>query len=102
MAEELKRIVDIEFGDFSSIREAKKYIDDLKASLLGMDSTSEAYAKRVKEIEEAQGKLNEVMNDSKGSYKAQKDSIIGMQEAYKELYKEYIKLSEAERNSPLG
>lgn len=102
MAEELKRIVDIEFGDFSSIREAKKYIDDLKASLLGMDSTSEAYAKRVKEIEEAQGKLNEVMKDSKGSYKAQKDSIIGMQEAYKELYKEYIKLSEAERNSPLG
>ena len=65
----------------------KKGIDDLRASLIGLEKTDEEYVKTVGEIERRQGKLNEVLAIGK-------DNTQSLQQQYKAAEKELQKLTQ--------
>ena len=68
-----------------SLREYKKQIDDLKASMLGLKKGSEEYEKIAQEVRDKQAKLNEVLNDSKTTSTAAVNSMAAMKKELKEL-----------------
>jgi len=72
-----------------SLKEYKKSIDDLRASLLNLEKGSEEYNATVEEIAEKQNKLNEVMNAGKTTYDSTTNSLNGMKEKLKELKSEF-------------
>ena len=72
-----------------SLKEYKKSIDDLRASLLNLEKGSEEYNATVEEIAEKQNKLNEVMNAGKTTYDSTTNSLNGMKEKLKELKAEF-------------
>lgn len=62
---EIKQVINIDSGNSRTIlKEMIKLIDDLRASLEGLDVTSEEYKQRVGAIEDAQDKLNSILNAS--------------------------------------
>jgi DNA repair exonuclease SbcCD ATPase subunit len=72
-----------------SLKEYKKSIDDLRASLLNLEKGSEEYNATVEEIAERQNRLNEVMNAGKTTYDSTTNSLNGMKEKLKELKSEF-------------
>lgn len=72
-----------------SLKEYKKSIDDLRASLLNLEKGSEEYNATVEEIADRQNKLNEVMNAGKTTYDSTANSLNGMKEKLKELKSEF-------------
>lgn len=68
-----------------SLRDYKKQIDDLKASMLGLKKGSEEYEKIAQEVRDKQAKLNEVLNDSKTTSTAAVNSMAAMKKELKEL-----------------
>lgn len=75
-----------------SLKEYKKSIDDLRASLLSLDSTSEEYKTTVDEIRDRQQKLNEVMSVGKkdvdavaGSYNALQQQMAALKKEWKSM-----------------
>ena len=75
-----------------SLKDYKKQIDDLRASLLNLESTSEEYKNIAEEIRERQDKLNEVMGVGKkevdavaGSYNALSKEMSALKKEWKTL-----------------
>lgn len=83
-----------------SLKEYKKAIDEMKASLLGLEKDSEEYNKVIEEITKRQAKLDDVMKAGKKSVDAAEGSYQALCNQMKEL-KEVWKStsSEAERNA---
>lgn len=82
-----------------SLKDYKKAIDDLRASLLNLDKDSEEYKKTTAEILKMQTKLDQIMSDTakqvkaeSGSYKALNNELNALKKAWKETS------DEAERN----
>jgi len=75
-----------------SLKDYKKQIDDLRASLLNLESTSEEYKTIAEEIKDRQDKLNEVMGVGKkdidavaGSYNALTQELSALKKEWKTL-----------------
>lgn len=75
-----------------SLKEYKKSIDDLRASLLNLEKGSEDYNKTVDEIAEKQGKLNEVMNAGKTAVDAEANSLAGLRAKLSEMKSEFANM----------
>ncbi len=72
-----------------SLRDYKKSIDDLRASLLSLESTSQEYADIANEIKNRQEKLNEVMSAGKADVDAATNSYNALQQQMSALKKEW-------------
>lgn len=72
-----------------SLREYKQGIDDLRASLLGLDKDSEEYGKIVEQIAERQNNLNDVMNAGKQTVNAVDGSYNALAQTLSQLKKEW-------------
>lgn len=75
-----------------SLREYKQGIDDLRASLLGLDRDSEEYGRIVEEIAERQDNLNDAMNAGKraanavdGSYNALVQTLSNLKREWRNI-----------------
>ena len=75
-----------------SLKEYKKSIDDLRASLLSLDSASKEYKDTAEEIKDRQNKLNEVMAVGKkdvdavaGSYNALSQEMSNLKKEWKNM-----------------
>jgi len=76
---------------FKSLKDAKQYIDALRASLIDLEEGSDEYAERVKEIDTVQEKLNSAMKatgstikNAEGSYNALSKKMSELKKAWKE------------------
>ena len=78
-----------------SLKEYKQSIDDLRASLLTLESTSQEYEETADEIRERQAKLNEVMSVGKKDV----DAVAG---SYNALSQEMSKLKKEWKNMEMG
>lgn len=72
----------------NSLKAFKQETDNMKASLLKLDSTSEQYKKTVEEITAREAKLTEVTNVGKKSKDAAAGSYNAIQQQVRELVKE--------------
>lgn len=85
---------------FASLKEAKKYIDSLRASLIGMDETSEKYKETVEEINAVQDSMNKAMKGSTDRAFAAEGSYNALSKQMSELKKQFKATNdEAERNA---
>lgn len=94
MQTEIKNLVSFEF-DGSTIKEYKQHIEDLKAAMLGLDSSTEEYIALADECKKEQDKLNEVINDAKygadkaaGSYNALAAEMAELKRQWRETNNE--------------
>lgn len=78
-----------------SLKEYKKSIDDLRASLLNLDSASEEYKSTAEEIRDKQNKLNKVMSVGKKDV----DAVAG---SYNALSQEMSRLKKEWKNMEIG
>lgn len=108
MADEIKRVISVdvnaavdalnELGDivedtsysFHSLKDAKKYIDNLRASLIDLEEGSEAWEATIAEITSLEAKLNASMkatassvSDAAGSYNALSKEMSELKKAWK-------------------
>lgn len=97
---EIKKVINVDLGSTTtSLKEYKKHIDELRGSLLQLDSSSEEYAKIAQEIASEQDKLNEVMKVGKNSTDAAEGSYNQLVQTMAELKKQWkATADEAERN----
>lgn len=104
MAEtEITRIINIKTGEgINSVRDLKKYIGELRDSLVVLDKDTDEYKKTVDELTDKQKKLTEVQAAGKSTYTAVEDSIKGLRLQLKSLNNTYDELSAADRNSDIG
>ena len=72
-----------------SLKEYKQGIDELRASLLGLDKDSEEYGKIVEQIAERQDKLNDAMNAGKQAANAVDGSYNALVQTLSQLKKEW-------------
>ena len=81
MSQEVKTVLTVDVGSgITSIKEYKKHIEDLRGSLLALDSSSEEYKEIAKEIKAEQEKLNEVMRVGKNATDVASDSYYALNE----------------------
>lgn len=78
-----------------SLKDYKQQIDDLKGSLLGLESTSEEYQKTANTVKEMQDKLNEVM-------RVGKDSVNTVSGSYADLSQQLSNLKKEWKNMEIG
>lgn len=104
MAEqEIVRIINIKTGEgITSVKDLKKYINELRDSLVVLDKDTDEYKKTVDELTDKQKKLTEVQSAGKSTYTAVGDSIKGLRLQLKALNNTYDELSAADRNSAIG
>ena len=104
MAEqEIVKIINIKTGEgINSVRDLKKYIGELRDSLVVLDKDTDEYKKTVDELTDKQKKLTEVQAAGKSTYTAVEDSIKGLRLQLKSLNNTYDELSAADRNSDIG
>ena len=86
----------------SSIKELRDEIKRLQDSMLSLDSSSEEYKSTAQQVAAAQEALRNITKGSVSDNIAAKDSVLGMEQAYKSLYNQYKLLSEEQRNSSFG
>ena len=72
-----------------SLKDYKKNIDELRASLLGLEKDSDDYKKIVEELKDKQDKLNEVMSVGKESVNALDGSYNQLSATLSQLKKEW-------------
>lgn len=89
-------------GSFKTMREWRNYIDQLRASMVELDSESAEYKERAEAVANAQDKVNRIMTVSKSKFNGAKDSVKGMRNELRSLTNAYDQLSAAERNSDFG
>lgn len=96
---EIKKVINVDLGNTStSLKEYKKHIDELRGSLLQLDSSSEEYAKIAQEVKDEQDKLNEVMKVGKGYTDAVEGSYNQLVQTMADLKKQWrATADEAER-----
>lgn len=78
-----------------SLKDYKQQIEDLKGSLLGLESTSEEYQKTANTVKEMQDKLNEVM-------RVGKDSVNIVSGSYADLSQQLSNLKKEWKNMEIG
>lgn len=88
--------------NISSVKELKGAINELKNSLIGVDSESEQFKTTSAQLAAAQAELNKVTKAGTADNTAATDSIRGMEQEYKKLYDTYKMLTEEQRNSDFG
>lgn len=100
---EIKKVITVDLGNTStSLREYKKHIDDLKASLLQLDSESEEYKKIAAEIVKEQNKLNDVMKVGKKETDAADGSYNKLTQTMAELKKQWKATADDAERAELG
>ena len=72
-----------------SLKDYKQQIDELRASLLGLDSASQEYQETAEQVKSMQDKLNEVMNVGKKSVEGVEGSYNALRQQLSELKKEW-------------
>lgn len=85
-----------------SLKDYKKQIDDLKASLLSLDTTSEEYAKTTAQIKEMQDKLNTVLGIGKKDSEALAGSYNALVQEMAALKKEWKSTNDEAKRNELG
>lgn len=88
--------------DINSVKELKQAIKELQDSIANADPTSEEFKDTVVKLTAAQEQLSSVTKASVKDNNAAKDSIVGMEKEYKNLYNTYKMMSEEQRNSQFG
>lgn len=100
---EIKKVITVDLGNTAtSLRDYKKHIDDLKGSLLQLDSASEEYEKISKEIKAEQDKLNEVMKVGKTTTDAAEGSYNQLSQTMSELKKQWKATADEAERADLG
>ena len=100
---EIKKVITVDLGNTAtSLRDYKKHIDDLKGSLLQLDSASEEYEKISKEIKAEQDKLNEVMKVGKTTTDAAEGSYNKLSQTMSELKKQWKATADEAERAELG
>lgn len=103
MSEEIIKVIKIETdASITSVKDLRKYISDLRDSLVTLDKESEEYSQTVEELTKQQKKLTEVQSAGKSTYSELDDSIKGLRLQLKSLNNTYDELSAADRNSEVG
>lgn len=100
---EIKKVITVDLGNTStSLKEYKKHIDDLKGSLLQLDSASEEYQKIAQEVKTEQDKLNEVMKVGKTTTDAADGSYNQLAQTMAELKKQWKATADEAERADLG
>lgn len=99
---DVKKIIEVEVHGEETVKDLKQNISDLRDALVNCDKDSESWKQVTEELIEKQQKLSDVMNAGKQKTEAATTSIVGMEKAYRDLYKTYSLLSEEQRNSDFG
>lgn len=100
---EIKKVITVDLGNTAtSLKDYKKHIDDLKGSLLQLDSASEEYEKISKEIKAEQDKLNEVMKVGKTTTDAAEGSYNQLSQTMSELKKQWKATADEAERADLG
>ena len=100
---EIKKVINVDLGNTStSLKEYKKHIDELRGSLLQLDSSSEEYAKIAQEVKDEQDKLNEVMKVGKGYTDAAEGSYNQLVQTMADLKKQWRATADEAERADLG
>jgi len=98
----MSQIEEILGRNINSVKELKSAIKDLQDSLVGLDKESDEYKQTAQQLIAAQNELKNTTRAGVEANLAEKDSLIGLKNEYKELYNTYKQLTEEQRNSPMG
>ena len=99
MASNLEQILG---RNIDSVKSLKAAIKELQDSMVGLDTDSQEYKDTASKLSAAQNALNNTTKAGIEANLAAKDSIVGMQKEYNNLYDAYKKLSDEQRNSDIG
>lgn len=88
--------------NIDSVKALKTAIKELQDSLVGLDTESQEYKDTATKLATAQDALKNTTRAGIDANLAAKDSIVGMQKEYNNLYDAYKKLSDEQRNSDFG
>ena len=99
MANSLEQILG---RNIDSVKSLKVAIKELQDSMVGLDTDSQEYKDTASKLSAAQNALNNTTKAGIEANLAAKDSIVGMQKEYNNLYDAYKKLSDEQRNSDIG
>ena len=99
MANSLEQILG---RNIDSVKSLKAAIKELQDSMVGLDTDSQEYKDTASKLSAAQNALNATTKAGIEANLAAKDSIVGMQKEYNNLYDVYKKLSDEQRNSDIG
>ena len=88
--------------NIDSVKSLKNAIKELQDSMVGLDTDSQEYKDTASKLSAAQNALNATTKAGIEANLAAKDSIVGMQKEYNNLYDAYKKLSDEQRNSDIG
>lgn len=99
MASNLEQILG---RNIDSVKSLKTAIKELQDSMVGLDTDSQEYKDTASKLSAAQNALNATTKAGIEANLAAKDSIVGMQKEYNNLYDAYKKLSDEQRNSDIG
>lgn len=100
---EIKKVISVDLGNTTtSLRDYKKHIDELKGSLLQLDSASEEYQKIAQEVKTEQDKLNEVMKVGKTQTDAAEGSYNQLTQTMAELKKQWKATADEAERADLG
>lgn len=100
---EIKKVINVDLGNTTtSLKDYKKHIDDLRASLLGLDSSSEEYAKIAQQIKNEQDKLNEVMKVGKKNTDAADGSYDKLVQTMADLKKQWRATADETERADIG
>lgn len=100
---EIKKVITVDLGNTAtSLKDYKKHIDDLRASLLGLDDASEEYAAIAKEIKTEQDKLNEVMKVGKKNTDAAEGSYDHLVNTMADLKKRWRATADETKRADIG
>lgn len=88
--------------NIDSVKSLKSAIKELQDSMVGLDTDSQEYKDTASKLSAAQNALNNTTKAGIEANLAAKDSIVGMQKEYNNLYDAYKKLSDEQRNSDIG
>lgn len=88
--------------NIDSVKALKSAIKELQDSMVGLDTDSQEYKDTASKLSVAQNALNNTTKAGIEANLAAKDSIVGMQKEYNNLYDAYKKLSDEQRNSDIG
>lgn len=88
--------------NIDSVKSLKTAIKELQDSMVGLDTDSQEYKDTASKLSAAQNALNATTKAGIEANLAAKDSIVGMQKEYNNLYDAYKKLSDEQRKSDIG
>lgn len=88
--------------DINSLKELREEIKRLQDSIANIDPTTQQFKDTAEKLSAAQEQLTSVTRAGKDGMDVAKDSIVGMEREYRNLYNTYKTLSEEQRNSDFG